>query len=81
MAKIREYECPKCGEFEEVCNSGDLEIDVTEQGADIYEIVIIERKCNKCGHYWTEYMRLVYDGCFTDGKLYDKNGKEKIIEE
>lgn len=74
MAKAREYECPKCGEFEEVYNASDPELDVTETDGDIYEIISITRKCNKCGHEWTEYMRLTYDGCYSEGVLYDKNG-------
>ena len=78
--KTREYECPKCGEFEEVYNSSDPEIDVTAQGEDIYEVVTIERRCHKCGHHWTEYMRLIYDGCYTDGKLYNKDGEEEVAE-
>lgn len=81
MAKTREYECPKCGEFEEVYNSSDPEIDITEEDGEVYEFVVIERRCHKCGHHWTEYMRLTYDGCYTDGKLYNKNGEEEREEE
>ena len=79
--KTREYECPKCGEFEEVYNLSSPEIDVTEQNGDLYEIITIERRCQKCGHRWTEHMRLTYDGCYTDGKIYNKNGEEEVTEE
>jgi len=79
MAKTREYECPKCGEFEEVYNASDPEIDVTETDGDIYEIISITRKCAKCGHRWTEYMRLTYDGYYDGAYCYDKNG-EKITD-
>lgn len=78
--KTREYECPKCGEFDSVYVNGEIELDFSE-GDDQYEFIIVPRKCPVCGHHWTEYMRLTYDGCYTDGKLYDKNGKEEREEE
>ena len=75
MAKAREYECPECGEFEEVATIYvDDTIEVAENGADLYEYIAIERKCYKCGAKWTEYMRLVYDGYYDGANIYDKNG-------
>lgn len=77
MAKIREYECPKCGEFEEVATTDIGEnIDLAEEGAELYEYITVRRKCYKCGAKWTEYMRLTYDGCYSEGALYDKNGEK-----
>lgn len=76
MAKTREYECPNCGEFEEVTNGALEDIDVTENDGDIYEYVAIQRKCHRCGNRWTEYMRLVYDGYYDGAYCYDKNGKK-----
>lgn len=75
MAKTREYECPDCGEFEEVTTSAvDTDIEVAEENAELYEYIAVRRKCHRCGAQWTEYMRLVYDGyCNRDG-TYDKNG-------
>ena len=76
MAKTREYECPKCGAFEEVCNcGGNGDIDVTERNDDLYEYIAAERKCTKCGARWTEYMRLVYDGYCDGEKIYLPNGE------
>lgn len=71
-----EYECPECGEFEEVYNVSDPELDVTaDQMGHTYEIISIERRCDRCGHHWIEYMRLVYDGCCSKSILYDKDGQ------
>ena len=75
--KAREYECPKCGEFEEVCNVSAPEPDITERDGDIYEYVSIERACHTCGHRWTEYMRLVYDGYCDNSKIYNAEGEEE----
>lgn len=80
MAKRREYECPDCGEFEEVAtieSCGD--IDVTEKDGDTYEFIPVVRKCFKCGAQWTEYMRLVYDGYWDKDKEYNAKG-EVVIE-
>ena len=74
MAKTREYECPNCGEFEEVYNASGPKIDFSETDGDIYEIISITRKCYKCGAKWTEYMRLMYDGYYDGANIYDKNG-------
>lgn len=77
MAKTREYECPKCGEFEEVYNIGEPWLEAIEQeDGNICDIVSIERKCHKCGHTWTEGFRAVYDGYVSENTLYDKDGNE-----
>ena len=74
--KTREYECPECGELEEVYNSSEPTLDITERDGEIYEYLSIERRCHKCGHAWTEYLRLVYDGYFDNNKIYLPNGEE-----
>ena len=75
MAKTREYECPKCGEFEEVATVDIGEnIDLAEEGANLYEYITVKRKCYKCGAKWTEYMRLVYDGYSNGANIYFKDG-------
>ena len=77
-----EYECPKCGELEEIYNSSDPEFDVaTDEMGHTYDFVTIERKCGKCDHRWTEYMRLVYDGYYTEGRLYNKDGQIERTDE
>lgn len=73
--KTREYECPICGEFEEVSNRSVDDIDVAERNGDTYEYIAVQRFCYKCCAKWTEYMRLVYDGYFDGEKVYLPNGE------
>lgn len=75
--KVREYECPQCGEFEEVYNIGEPNLDITEREGETYEYVAIERRCHTCGHSWTEYMRLTYDGYCDGSKIYNAEGEEE----
>ena len=75
--KAREYECPECGEFEEVSSDHYDDVDMTERDGDIYEYIAVKRFCHKCGHAWTEYLRLVYDGYFDNNKIYLPNGEEE----
>lgn len=76
MRKTREYECPHCGEYDNTVRTLDfdsIDIDADANGDD-YEFISQYCACGACGHHWKEYLRLTYDGCYTDGRIYDKNG-------
>ena len=80
MSKAREYECPRCHEFENVINNGcDGEVDVTERDGDMYEYIAIQRKCCTCGAQWTEYMRLQYDGYCFGASVFDETGAKMTL--
>lgn len=78
--KKRQYECPKCGEVEEVVGSLQEEIDVAEtEDGDLYEFVTLNCQCYKCEHEWTEYARLTYDGFYDKEKRIVYNAEGRCI--
>lgn len=54
--KTQSYECPQCGEVEEVVGHLDDGIDIAEtEDGDIYEYASVVCQCYKCGKRWTDY--------------------------
>jgi hypothetical protein len=73
MAKNKPYVCPKCGHNDYTVTGYAFDADQTDEG-EIIEFVYKTCRCLECNEEFEEYSRLVYDGYYHNGIIYDRNG-------
>lgn len=84
MIKNKAFICPKCGydgeEEEDLICSYDADTFDTavDENNELYDYLTANCGCHKCGHKWTEYFRLMFDGYYSDDVDYNKHGEPTL---
>ena len=64
-AKRYPFVCPACGEDD--CETIDIDNE--------WDYTACKRRCLKCDHEWTDYLRTVYHGFSDETGDYDESGE------